>query len=245
MFPRILGIPGYGLCIAIGLVVSLVIAEYRTEKAGLNKEYVIDIALVVLICGFTGAKLLYVLLNLPDFMMDPLSILGTGGFVVYGGIIAGFIGEYYYFKYKGIPFMPYLNLLIPQMALCQCFGRIGCFCAGCCYGIPTANGVVFPAHSLAPSGIPLLPIQLISAGLDLLLYFYLITMYKKKPDTIFLQYVTLYSIGRFFIEFFRGDNPSIYFGFTISQVISLVMLVLVICYILRYNSLRGSHDNKY
>ena len=239
MFPRIFGIPGYGLCIAIGLITSLYVAEYRTEKAGLNKDYIIDIALVALISCFTGAKLLYLLLNLDDFMMHPIELLSSGGFVVYGGIIAGFIGEYFYFKHKNLPYLPYLNLLLPQMALCQFFGRLGCFCAGCCYGIPMSNGVIFPQGSLAPTGVALLPVQLICAALDLLLFFFLISIYKKYPSSIVIHYLACYSMGRFIIEFFRGDNPRIYFGFTIAQVISIVILSVICTFLITKKFSKG------
>jgi phosphatidylglycerol:prolipoprotein diacylglycerol transferase len=57
---------------------------------------------------------------------------------------------------------------MPEVAIAQGFGRIGCFLAGCCYGRVTTSsfGVVFPADSFAPSGVKLIPTQLISAAGD-------------------------------------------------------------------------------
>ncbi len=106
-------------------------------------------------------------------------------------------------------FLAYFDMLIPSVALAQGFGRIGCFLAGCCYGKETDMpwGIVFHESKYAPNGIRLLPTQLISSGLDFLLFFVLVWYAKRKKGDgqIGGLYLILYSIGRFILEFYRGD----------------------------------------
>ena len=108
-----------------------------------------------------------------------------------------------------MPFLKYFDLVMPSVALAQGFGRIGCFLAGCCYGRETdsALGIVFHNSSYAPNGVKLLPTQLISSGLDFLLCAVLILLDRKKKGDgqIAGAYLVLYSIGRFILEFYRGD----------------------------------------
>ena len=159
-------IHGYGLMIGIGFVLALLVGEYRAKKMGMKEEALIDIAIIAGVSGFLGAKLLYIIVSFKDFIEDPIGVLGSSGFVVYGGLIAGVLCNLIYVKIKKLSFLEYFDLVMPEIALAQGFGRIGCFLAGCCYGRQTdaAWGVVFPAGSLAPSGVKLIPTQLISRG---------------------------------------------------------------------------------
>jgi phosphatidylglycerol:prolipoprotein diacylglycerol transferase len=160
-----LNIPGYGFMIGIGFIVALIIGELRAKKKGLDKECVLDMAIIAIVTGFLGAKILFVIVNFKDFLEAPLSFLGSSGFVVYGGIIAGVACCILYCHFKKIKFLQYFDIIMPEVAIAQGFGRIGCFLAGCCYGRVTTSsfGVVFPADSFAPSGVKLIPTQLISA----------------------------------------------------------------------------------
>ena len=119
-----------------------------------------------------GSKLLYVIVEWKTFLQDPWSVLGSSGFVVYGGIITGVLAVYVFCKRKHLDFKAYFNLLMPAVALAQGFGRIGCFCAGCCYGRVTTSplGVEFPVGSLAPAGVKILPTQLFSSAGDFIIF---------------------------------------------------------------------------
>lgn len=182
-----LNVPGYGFMIGIGFIVALLVGEYRAKKKGLNQESVIDMAIIAILCGFLGAKLLYVIVNFQEFIEAPGSVLGRAGFVVYGGIIAGVLCCLLYCHIKKLSFLQYFDLIIPEVAIAQGFGRIGCFLAGCCYGRQTdsAFGVIFPEGSLAPAGVKLIPTQLISAAGDILFAVILIVI----SDVVFKSVV--------------------------------------------------------
>ena len=161
-----LTVHGYGFMIGVGFILAMLLAEYRAKKLGLREESVIDITIIAGLSGFLGAKLLYVIVEFDAFVKNPKAVLGSSGFVVYGGIIAGVLCCILYCKIKKLNFLEYFDLVMPEIALAQGFGRIGCFLAGCCYGRETTShfGVVFPASSQAPAGVNLIPTQLISAG---------------------------------------------------------------------------------
>lgn len=218
----------YGVMIALGIFTALAIGVFRAGRSGLNREAVLDITLLGVLAGFIGAKILYILVELPAIIRNPREILSGSGFVVYGGIIGGVAAAVLYCRRKNFDFYRYLDLLIPSVALAQGFGRIGCFLAGCCYGCPTASrwGVIFPAGGIAPAGIPLIPVQLISAGGDFLLAAVLIlySKYAKKNGDVGAAYLMLYGIGRFLIEFLRNDVRGGVGFLTTSQFISLFIL---------------------
>ena len=255
-----LNVPGYGFMIGIGFIVALLVGEYRAKKKGLNQESVVDMAIIAIICGFIGAKLLYVIVNFQEFIEAPGSVLGRAGFVVYGGIIAGVLCCLLYCHVKKLSFLQYFDLIIPEVAIAQGFGRIGCFLAGCCYGRHTdsAFGVIFPEGSLAPAGVKLIPTQLISAAGDIIFAIILIvvadvvlknityvkdnteasdeTVKSKKfghvVGDIGCLYLWMYGVGRFLIEFLRDDYRGTVGALSTSQFISLfIVLGGVVLYI--------------
>lgn len=227
-----LTVHGYGLMIGIGVLCCIFMGMKRAKKNGLSEDAVIDIAIWGLLAGFLGAKLLYVIVEWKRFLADPLSVLGSEGFVVYGGIIAGVLAAIIYCKRKKLVFLEYFDLCSASIALAQGFGRIGCFLAGCCYGRETISslGVVFPEGSLAPAGVKVLPTQLFSSAGDFGIMLVLLWHYhhrKKVGDTGFL-YMLLYGIGRFGIEFLRNDNRGEVGIFSTSQFISLFIIAAAI-----------------
>ncbi|MCI7190560.1 MAG: prolipoprotein diacylglyceryl transferase [Lachnospiraceae bacterium] len=227
-----LTVHGYGLMIGIGVLCCIFMGMKRAKKNGLSEDAVIDIAIWGLLAGFLGAKLLYVIVEWKRFLADPLSVLGSEGFVVYGGIIAGVLAAIIYCKRKKLVFLEYFDLCSASIALAQGFGRIGCFLAGCCYGRETTSslGIVFPEGSLAPAGVKVLPTQLFSSAGDFGIMFVLLWHYhhrKKVGDTGFL-YMLLYGIGRFGIEFLRNDNRGEVGIFSTSQFISLFIIAAAI-----------------
>ena len=98
---------------------------------------------------------------------------------------------------------------MPSVALAQGFGRIGCFLAGCCYGRETDSifSVTFRNSDFAPNHVALIPTQIYSSLLDFLhcLVLLMIAGKQKKDGQVAACYLIFYSLGRFVLEFFRGD----------------------------------------
>jgi phosphatidylglycerol:prolipoprotein diacylglycerol transferase len=108
------------------------------------------------------------------------------------------------------------------------FGRIGCFFAGCCYGIKYQGpfSITFLDSIAGPNHVALFPIQLLESFINVLVSIFLIFYSKKDrlPGKIFGIYLMLYSLIRFFLEFLRGDIiRGKLFGITTSQWISLLL----------------------
>ncbi len=221
---------GYGLAIGIGFVCAIFLAQGRAKKRGLDEDRLFTMALLVMIFGFVGAKLLYCIVELQSVLDNPMILLTGGGFVIYGGIIGGSAAILIYCRIRKLSFLTYLDLLVPSVALAQGFGRIGCFLAGCCYGRETdsAFSIVFQNSLYAPNGIKLFPTQLMSSAGDFLIALILLLYAKndrKKGKTGGL-YLILYSVGRFLIEFFRNDERGAVGPLSTAQFVSIFILLL-------------------
>lgn len=219
---------GYGLMIALGIVCCVLLAIYRAKKYQMNPDAILDIAIFSVLAGFIGAKLMYVIVEFPAFLRDPMSVLGSEGFVVYGGIIVGVLTAIVYCRMKKLNFMKYFDLCAPSISLAQGFGRIGCLLAGCCYGRATDAwyGIVFPESALAPAGVKLIPTQIISSVGNFAIMAVLLWYYKRAKHTgnVGAMYMLLYGIGRFLVEMLRNDSRGAVGMLSTSQFISLFIV---------------------
>ena len=222
-------IHGYGVMIAIGFALAIYVSYFRAKKKGMNYDVIPDIAIIAMIGGFLGAKILYIIVEFKAFLQDPLSVIGLAGFVVYGGIVAAVGLSALWLKHKKLNFLDYFDLVMPQVALAQGFGRLGCFFAGCCYGAQTDSflGIVFPKGCCAPAGVKLWPTQLFSSGGDFViaLILYICSAKRKKKGDIGALYLILYGIGRFIVEFFRNDPRGAVGALSTSQFISIFIVI--------------------
>lgn len=237
-------IHGYGVMIGLGFVAALILGMFRQKKYGLPKDTMPDLVLLCIICGFAGGKLLHIIVELfthfdhfrEDFWGALWSEMGSSGFVIYGGIILCLLAAMVYCKVKKLSFLKCFDMVAPAVILAQGFGRMGCFCAGCCYGKVTTSwfSVTFPEGSFAPAGVPLIPTQLVSAAGCVLIALLLMWLDRKPHKAGFLggMYMLLYGIGRFVIEFFRNDHRGAVGPLSTSQFISLgFVLVAIILFV--------------
>lgn len=200
---------GYGFMIAIGVLAAWLVVEQRARKLQLACEHIFYFVLWCVLGGFASAKILFWITEWKEVIRNPLEMLSSDGFVVYGGIIGGILAGWIYCKVKKLNFLTYFDLMMPSIALAQGFGRIGCFLAGCCYGKEAYGrlSVIFTNSDYAPNNIPLIPTQIYSSILDFLHFFLLlyIARHKKAEGEVAACYLIFYSVGRFVLEFFRGD----------------------------------------
>ena len=224
----------YGLMMVIAFAtVTWVSARVaRSLPAGLraiSAEQLVDFSCYALLGGMLGGRLFYVALRWEEFAAAPGGILAIwrGGLVWYGGFIGGLAAAWWYVRSKRLAFLRVLDQFIPFLALGHALGRIGCFLNGCCYGRPTGAwcGVLLPGHEHR-----VLPTQLFEALGLLFLYITLRGLQRpavlKRPGRVFGAYLIGYAILRFFIEGLRGDQPIFWAGFTLQQVISMILLMV-------------------
>lgn len=232
-------IHSYGICIAIGLMACLALACFRAKKYKLDGDTCYGILFCGAGFGILGAKIAYILVDLKTYLEDPSKIFSESGFVVMGGLVCGIFAAWVYLRFfKKASFIDYFDLCAPSIALAQGFGRIGCFMAGCCYGKHTEAffGITFTNSHFAPNGIKLIPTQLISSALDFANMAFLIILAKKvgkKKGIVSSAYIITYSVGRFLLEFLRGDVERGFIGpLSTSQFLSLISFVVGVIYLL-------------
>lgn len=227
-------IPMYGLSIGIGTIICFIILQYTPKYRRLTQDDSFYCAIWCAVGGFIGAKLLYIIVEMPQLFLNPLSFLKsiiTGGLVFYGGLIGGALAGYLYVKKHKLDFLALADSLIVPFVIAHAFGRIGCFFAGCCYGLVCDSpiSVYYPEGSiLAPSGVPVLPTQLMEALFLFCLFFYLFRQLKKEKceGIVLSKYAIFYAIWRFLLEYLRSDSRGALWIFSTSQLISLAILPL-------------------
>ncbi len=187
-----------------------------------------------IILGLIGAKLFYVFVTYSYDEILELIVTGNSktffqsGFVFYGGLIFGIIGAFAGARIAKVRLYDYEKLLVPLVPLVHAFGRLGCLFAGCCYGkvADACFGVVYKNPiSDAPQNVPLIPIQMYEAILNILLFLILRTVAEKTEKVRLLPiYLCSYSTIRFFTEFWRFDSVRGSFsGLSTSQWISIAI----------------------
>jgi phosphatidylglycerol:prolipoprotein diacylglycerol transferase len=241
---------GYGLMIALGILAALILLNYRAKKREYNEEKIFDMAILAIVFGVLGGKLMYIITDIKNIIGNPSILKDIGsGFVVYGSILGGLLGVYIYCRMKKWDLLKIVDLVVPSLPLAQGFGRFGCFLAGCCYGRETSLGigVVFPSNplSLAPSGIHLLPTQIYSSVFDFCLAGFLLWYDKKerKAGRVFSMYLIIYSIGRFFVEYLRSDVRGNVGVLSTSQFISIFVIILGI-FLYNYERLKKNKKGR-
>ena len=232
----------YGLFIALGFLTAIWFTKKNARFYGITEQTVSDLFFVILLAALVGARLLYVVVNLDYFLDNPMEIfrVWNGGLVFFGGFLAATLAAVVFCRVKKHPAWATADVLAPGLALGHAVGRFGCFFAGCCYGkacdLPFAVTFTSP-QSLAPLNVPLHPTQIYMVISNLVLFFILLAVQRRKrfEGMVFLSYVMLYSLFRAFIEYFRGDfRGDFFFDFiSLSQGIGLVVSVAAMILMVR------------
>ncbi len=238
-----LEVPMYGTMIITGVILAVILAVYRAGKnPRVTRLDMFTGAMIVFIVSILGAKILYLLTefdfycgNFNLLLNDPVeyfSNLAGSGLVFYGGFIGGALGLIGYCRVFRLNIVDYFDAAIPSIPLAHAFGRIGCFCAGCCYGKESEEfGIVFTnALTGVSSTDKVIPTQLIEAGFNLILCLVLILSAKRvlKRGTLTGLYMVCYGVFRFFNEYLRDDEiRGAFLWFSTSQWISLVLIIPV------------------
>lgn len=250
-FIEILGrrFPSYGILMLIGGAAAALVLLYLAPIFKIKRADSFYMFLMAFVGGLVGAKVLGCLTDLPMILSArPLDLetvimnLANGSMVFWGGFIGGCLFVYYFVRKFQMELYPVMNLFAAAVPIAHGFGRLGCLCAGCCYGIPSSFGIVFQNPISAPAGIPLFPTQALESGFNFILGFVLIFLARRtsKGDILAPLYLIIYPIFRFTIEFFRGDLVrGIWFGLSTSQWISILMFIFGVILMLTHRRLEG------
>lgn len=215
MLPKIWIFDTYSILLLIGVIACLVLLYFYFKKRKLGEKYYYDIvfigclAIIIGLGSAVGFQTLFDYLK-KDSTNPAFSMTFFGGLV--GGVIA-FILLFFLSIKKKYPEASLINdivVIAPAcIAIAHAFGRLGCFCAGCCHGVETDSifGVTFPGMTH-----PVYPTQLFeSTFLFVLSAILFIIAYKKDTPYTFCIYLAAYGVWRFCLEFLRGDDRGAFF----------------------------------
>jgi phosphatidylglycerol:prolipoprotein diacylglycerol transferase len=243
-----LGVPAYWALLMIGFMAAFYLSWWMARRARIDGNRILDLNLIILLCGVLGARLMHVLVEedplkpgepiLFHYLQHPLEILNvTNGLAFYGGLLVAVPVAVWFIRRRDLGVGRVADIAGVCIPLGLVFGRLGCFLAGCCHGKPTDLpwGVVFtdPASLARPLNVPLHPTQLYSSAFALLLFVLMWAGYrrwKRFDGQVFLWFVALYSSGRFLIEFLRNDNRGMFFSRSVSasQVVALPLMAVAL-----------------
>lgn len=226
----------YGVFLATGFFVAILIAARHAKKEGIPSGKILDLCFWVILSAIVGSRLLFVVMNIDHYLKNPIEIFSIweGGLVFYGGVLFAVPTAMWYIKRNAFDFWKTADLLSTPIAIGHAIGRCGCFFAGCCYGKP-APGLpwavtFFNEECFAPRGIPLHPTQLYESVGVLFIFLTLIALrkYKSFNGQLLLTYMLFYSVLRFIVEFFRGDERVFIAHISLSQGISVFVFLAAI-----------------
>lgn len=236
-----LKIPSFFLVISVATTASLFVLagslkSLRFENVrtlGFEKKFLLDLALVMMVFGFIGGRAMHVLFELPEYYKEhpqQIWMFWQGGFVFYGGFFLALLAAslFLFIKTKKIQkpflvsFITLADFYAPPLALAYAIGRLGCFMEGCCFG----------RFSEMPWAIQLRhPTALYASAMEFVTFFLLKRLFneteKVKTGEVFALWLVLHALNRIIMEFFRDDfRGTFYYGFSISTIISLILLIL-------------------
>lgn len=255
----------YGVLIAAGIVLAVILSVRRARATGQNAGDYLDLAIIGVLSAIVGARLYYVLFSLDYYLQDPIQIFNirSGGLAVYGGIIGGFLAGYIVCRVKKISFLQVLDTVCPTIALGQAIGRWGNFFNREAFGdytdslfamqipLQDASGVLndnILDHMVSINGIDYIqvhPTFLYESAWCLLLFILIMVFrrYQQYRGEVLLWYLGGYGLERMIVEGLRTDSLMLgHTGIAVSQLLSAVLFAasLIILIVMRIKR-RRSH----
>ena len=243
MYPHdiILDIGLYELCIVFGLIAAMILFRVLADKRGLSARLQNGVLVGIpfaLFVGYPSAVVVQWVYNgIRDGKFADSIFASSTGSTFYGGLIGGslaFLAFYFVYgrlRVKNREHLHHLPTILeigpPCIAIGHALGRVGCFFAGCCFGIRTDS---FLGVYLDNPDIPhkVLPVQLFEAAFLVVLCVYLVLRFYDGKRYALPHYLILYGIWRFSIEYLRGDDRGATFVsfLTPSQLTAIVLILL-------------------
>jgi phosphatidylglycerol:prolipoprotein diacylglycerol transferase len=230
-----------GMVWAAALLAASAHAVYSAWRAGLSTRAMYWAVVCSLLGGLWGANLLSLLVHGWDG--GPLAAFEfvPGGKSLFGGLFVGGFAGWLYFHYRKLPFLAYADAAVPSLAMGYAIGRLGCFLNGDDYGSLTHArwAVVFPPGTEAyqdhlnrawispadPWSLPIHPVQLYASLLGLVLFVLLANWRPKWEGGGLCTYLVLYGVGRFSLEYFRGDFRRVLGPLSAPQLFSIFFML--------------------
>ncbi len=243
----------YGIILMVGALAAAWLAEREAKRKGLESEIVWDGLIWVLIGGIIGARIWHILTP-PESMVEvgittryylthPLDALAIwrGGLGIPGAVIGGAIALFFFGRRRKVSFAQLADIAAPALALGQAIGRWGNFVNQELYGAPTNLPwaiTIDPEYRLPEyyDQATYHPLFLYESLWNLANMFLLLWLAHRQsdrllPGDLFLIYLIVYPVGRFFLEFLRLD-PSQVGGLNINQLVMALVALSSMAFLL-------------
>lgn len=222
----------YGIFIATAFLVGTLIALREARRRGMDEELIIDLLLFAVPAALIGARLYYVIFSWDLYRDNPMEVFNIrgGGLAIHGGLIAAVLVGIIFSRVRGVSFWQLADIAAPSIILGQAIGRWGNYTNQEAYGRPTDL-----PWAITINGERVHPTFFYESLWNFLVFLFLLWYRKHKAKNdgeVFLLYIILYSLGRFFIEGLRID--SLMLGpIRVAQLISLVSILIALFFLYR------------
>lgn len=232
-----LSIQYYALCIVIGAAIALYLSYRLWKFVGYKTSDLTDFFFNVLLVGIIGARLWYVIMKWKYYLPNPMEIffVWEGGLAIQGGLIAGVIYGYFYYKRRGYDFLNVADIILPNVLIAQAFGRWGNFFNQEAYGSETSHEFLkslfipdFIVDKMFINGAYHHPTFLYESLYCILIFFaikIIVRFVRLKEGQSGLLYFIFYSFGRIFIEHLRTDSL-MFFDLKMAQILSIIIIIV-------------------
>jgi phosphatidylglycerol:prolipoprotein diacylglycerol transferase len=250
-----LNIAWYGVIIACGIILGILLAMHRAKQRGLNPDIILDFAFWAVPLSVIGARLYYVIFEWEMYAGDPSRIFAVnqGGLAIYGAVIGGIITVVIFCRLNKFPLVTMFDLVVPSLILGQAIGRWGNFVNQEAFG----NIITNPQWQFFPFAVYIEQLgewhqatffYESTWNITLLIIVLLLSRQNVKDGTLLSTYFIGYGIGRFLIEGLRTDSLYIMPGIRVSQMVSLLLIAvgIVMLILIRKGVLKAPpYDGKY
>lgn len=236
-----LSVKWYGVIMALAIILAVSMAIIEGRKRQIESDDFVDLLLWAVPLGYVGARIYYVIFEWQYYAQHPDQIIAiwNGGIAIYGGLLAGLVVLLIFCYKKMLPPFLMLDIITPGVMAAQILGRWGNFINQEAHGGPTTLGFLQSLHlpnfiisQMKINGVYYQPTFLYESFFNLIgLILILVLRHKKhlfKQGEIFMLYLAWYSVVRFFVEGMRTDSLYLWGSIRVSQLLSLILLVIVI-----------------
>lgn len=232
----------YGVIIATGIFIGLYLATKEAERVGMKKDIPMDLLIWAAPIAILFARIYYVTFEWERYRGEPLWKLiavWEGGIAIHGALIGAILTAIVFSRVRNISFWKLADIAAPSIILGQAIGRWGNFMNQEAHGGPVSEAFYenfmqylpdFIVKQMCIDGVLYHPTFLYESVWNILVFVGLIVLRKYNPlrGEVFLSYLMLYSVGRFFIEGMRTDSLMLFGIVRQAQLLSVVLIIVAL-----------------
>lgn len=233
-----LSVPAFFLMIMVASLVTTFYGYWLAKKEKADPVVILDFGIIAIIASVIGSRVFHILIENPSYYLEnPIRVFyfWQGGFVSIGAFVFTIISWIVYLRIRKLDAWRYFDIAAAVIPAAIFFVRIGCLCAGCCYGKPTDFflHLTFTNPNSAAGyhhpGVPLHPTQiyLMLNALMMGILLFLVYRYRKFKGQVLALFFMYYGVSRFLLEFLRGDEDrGLFFG----KILSTGQIAMIVSF---------------